>query len=87
MTKLCPLRSIGDGAVKVCLDTCVLYDGNGCLIKQALKSYVDQHKPIEYKLPTDEVLQEANYYLEQYNKNKQQPVISMIQHDNYSSLI
>lgn len=74
MKRFCPLRSIGDGAVRDCLDTCVLDDGNGCLVKQALKSYVDEHKPLKYKMPTDEVIAdlvaEADYFTEQYNERK-----------------
>lgn len=47
MNKTCPFKCTAHYAAIECVDKCVLYDGNGCLIKQALKTYINNHKPIK----------------------------------------
>lgn len=45
MNKYCPLKCNDHYSALQCNDRCVLYD-NGCLIKEVLKIYINDHKPI-----------------------------------------
>lgn len=48
----CPLSANQYGQRPCCIDECALYS-NGCLITEALKTYINNNKPITaYKTPT-----------------------------------
>lgn len=48
MRKFCPLSMSAERSLVDCGDRCMLYDWErgGCLIKKALTTYIDEHKPI-----------------------------------------
>lgn len=45
MKKVCPLM-VASHLVE-CGERCVLYEDDGCLIKQALKCYINEHTPMK----------------------------------------
>lgn len=48
MKRFCPLSMASD-TLYDCRDYCMLYDKemDGCLLKQAIKTYINSHKPVQ----------------------------------------
>ena len=64
MIKTCPFGY--SNAVVHCDDKCVMYE-EGCLLKKAVKTYIDEHSLLKMPQPTDQELQNliniANKYI------------------------
>ena len=78
MRKFCPLSMASSNGLNDCGDRCMLYNWEmgGCLIKKALTTYIDEHKPFTMKQPTEKELDRLTELLkETLAKHSAEPII------------
>lgn len=77
MRKFCPLSMASSNGLGDCGDRCMFYNWEmgGCLIKKALMTYIDTHKPLTMEQPTEEELDRLTELLKETLEEYSDPII------------